>query len=119
MTLKYNITESTEGLHVGEKFTLNIPIVDRVSGAAVALTDMDLRCVLSVAEGGTALVTKTTGGSGITLDDSAATDDEAVVAFDAADTEDLAPGTYHYMLQRTDTQAVLKKGFIQLARATW
>jgi hypothetical protein len=80
-----------------------INVVDS-AGAAQALTGLALKWVLKRdAKAAAALITKTTGGGAITLDDEDGTDDQAVIAIAKADTSGLRAGTYYQELYRTDS----------------
>lgn len=65
------------------------------------------------------ILTKASGGSGITVEDGQETNDRVVVQIDQADTEGLEPAVYRHSLWRTDTpnRALLLEGTAMLQRA--
>ena len=112
-SLIQNITITSHHMHEGEDRTVRHDVVDS-SDVAVDMTGWALRWEL-YDSAGTSKFTKTTG-SGIVIGNGADTGDRATVTIDAADTDALAAGTYHYELARTDSgnKIVLAMGFVQI-----
>lgn len=101
----------------GEALTIRIPVTDD-DGAPVALTGASLAWAIVRAHGADALVTKTSGGGGITLEDGDGTDDVAVVALEPEDTQGLA-GQFRHELAITGAQAAgVARGIVAIERST-
>lgn len=109
----------SEHWYIGEDRTLRYPVTESDGSTAQTMTGWSLTWELLDRRGGTAVISKATG-SGIVIGDHNGTDDRAVVTILAADSEDLEPGTYWYVLRRTNSgnAAVLAFGDAVLQRAS-
>jgi hypothetical protein len=122
------ITES-QHLFVGEDRSL---VFDVTSDGTTpqTMTGWSLTWELLTRRGGTILITKSTGGSGITIGNGSGTNDRATVVVSDTDTEGIATtlgvdidqvaGTYFHVLRRTDSgsESVLAFGDVVLQQAS-
>ena len=110
-----NITKADRWFK-GEDKIIRYTVVDS-AGAAVDVAGYTAEWVLRLGpDGPTAIITKTTGGSGITLP-APTTDGIIEVAIDDIDTDNLtASDNYHKTLKRTNSgnEGVLADGFAVL-----
>jgi hypothetical protein len=99
---------ASDNFMVGEDKTIYWDVVD-INGVPQNMTGWTLGFTLRRAQGsgGTALLTKTP-----TVGNGDATGDRATLAYAAADTKSLAPGTYAYSMGRIDSgsQQILAYG---------
>lgn len=112
MTTESNIT-TTDEWYIGADKILRFTVVD-AAGATQIITGWTVRFTMAKHVEDDPLITKATGGSGISL--SNPTEGILDVSIVAADTEDMNPGTYYYSLWRTDSGAadVLAYGYAKL-----
>ena len=108
-----------DDLILGTDFTFAVDLTSDGSptGTAVALTGYALQFVLrrpNATETDIPLLSKTTGGGGITIGDGSGTDDRASIAIARADHLDIGPGWAEWALWRTDTNRVLASGRVFL-----
>lgn len=89
-----------KGIYVGTDVTIIDTIYQSGTTTPQDITGWQLQFVVHTYSSTVALITKTTG-SGITITDGPA--GKLSVAIDAADTASLAPSTYIYHVERTDT----------------
>lgn len=115
-----HVAES-EHFFIGEDRSL---VIDVTSDGTTpqTMTGWALTWELMDRKGGTALITKATGGSGITIGNGSGTNDRATVVITDADTEAITQGagTYYHVLRRTDSgsETVLAFGDFYLQRAS-
>lgn len=101
-------------VHVGETVTLRFKVTDE-NGNPVNMTGYTVEWVLESSEQDQAdQVAKDTGSGGITITDGDATNDQADVVVDAADSAALAAGLYRHALWRRSRDKVLAKGDFEL-----
>lgn len=108
--------------HVGEDRVLHIDVLD-ANGLPQDMSGWSLDWELVDPGAGTAQITKTTGGGGITIGAGAGTNDRAIVVVDEADTQALAAtllAQYRHHLRRTDpgNQLVLAAGSVEIKATT-
>lgn len=115
MSKTFNIA-ATDDWFRGEDKQIKIAIVD-ADDAPLDISGFTLRWTLET-DAGVDVIEKTTG-NGITVENGSGTNDRAVIAIDAADTESLDPATYRHALWRTDSPAaqVLSEGSAVLKQA--
>ena len=99
--------DADQNVVIGEDRTINVDVNQSDGSTAQTMTGWALAWYLSERPGSTILVTKTTGGSGITITNGDGTDDRAAITLTDTDTEsgslaDKATLTYHHELWRTD-----------------
>ena len=97
--------DKSENVFTAEDRPLAYDVVDSATPAVpLDVSAFDLIWELKVSlDAATALVTKATGGGGITVGDGVATNDRATVDLTDADTAGLKPGTYFHVLRRTNS----------------
>ena len=111
-------TDQDFTMWAGEAKTIRIPVTDDEAGAPLTLTGAALAWAIVRIHGAVALVSKTSGGGGITLEDGDGTDDVAVITLDPEDTQALA-GRYRHELAITGAQAAgITKGTVTIERST-
>jgi hypothetical protein len=101
----------------GEAKEIRIPCVDE-NGDALTLTGATIAWELRARQGAAALVTKGTGGSGITLETTDATDDTVVIALEPEDTAALR-GVYLHEAAITGAQAAFLSGGVVTINASY
>lgn len=98
----------------GDDKTLIIPVTN-AAAAAVSLTGAAVVWkLMDNGPGGTVRITKQSGGSGITLTTTTATNDTINITLDPADTASLA-GQYYHECQVTDSVADVSTVFTGVA----
>lgn len=119
--------QESEHWFIGEDRSI---VIDVTSDGTTpqTMTGWALTWELLTQRGGTVLITKATGGSGITIGNGSGTNDRATVVVTDVDTEGdgtandppLDPGTYFHVLRRTDSgsESVLAFGDAVLQEAS-
>lgn len=103
MATRFDIAASAEFFKATDT-SIEINVKQSDGSTAQSMTGWALKWVLKRSQyASTALLTKTTGGSGITTDDEDGTDDQAVIDIDKADTSSLTAKTLWHELYRTDS----------------
>jgi len=121
VSITADITDDHEWF-VGEDKTIAFHVKD-ASGVPVNIATWDMEWALKANPDSVALLSKETGGDGITVTgaynvDPVTNTQRAVVTIDDGDTEDIDPGEYIHALKKTnDPKSVLADGTVTLKQA--
>lgn len=121
MAKRFDIVAS-DNWFTGESKTLEIDVLQSDGATAQAMTGWTLEWKLLTGKGGSELISKSTGGSGIAIGNGDGTDDRATITIEASDTSDLVINhltQYYHELWRTDTdlEALLSFGDVTIKKA--
>ena len=100
MAVEFDIVRGVILIGSAKTFTDDVKQADGTT--AQSMTGWSLEFVIR-RDDDLALVTKATGGSGITIGNGVGTDDRATIVVAAVDTLGLTPGWFTYGVWRTDT----------------
>ena len=103
---RQNITLD-HGFFIGTDRTIKIKVTEDDETTAQVMTGFALTWELKESPTGTVLITKSTGGDGITIVNGDGTNDEADIVLADEDTEGLTPGLKYHHLRRTDAGSEL------------
>lgn len=95
--------QNIDAYHAGDSLTISVTVYDG-DGNTLDITGADFEWVLVDRATDTTLLTKSTGGGGISITD--ATNGEFEISIDSADTQDMDPGYYEHEAEMDDGSTV-------------